>query len=203
MVRIAVFFYGALAAIALVLNAVRGAALFPVAGGPELRPALYLAVACALVTVAFSRFAEGRYEWAREMKRTFRKYLGTLGISEVAAIALLSGVSEELFFRGAVQPALGALFKSDVAGLVVTAVAFACLHIGGRRLVAWTVFAFLLGLVLGWLFLWSQSLLPPIALHVIVNALNLRRITRPGAALEPPLGEASESRSAPAADNHA
>ncbi len=181
LVRLAVFFYVGLAAVAVLLNAVRGAPLVPLGlDRPELLPALVLAVALALVAVVFSQVATARFEWGRKLAAFFRRLLGQLGRGEVLLLALSSGIGEELFFRGSVEPALEALLGSEAAALLVTTAFFAALHTAPRSegLLAWTAFAFVLGLVLGLLFLYSRSVLPPIALHFTVNFLNLWRIGR-------------------------
>jgi len=180
MLRVAGIFYGALLISGLGLNAVRGAPLFPIRGGDALLPALALALVLAAATIRFSAFAAERYEWANALEATFQRFLGPLPLRAVLFLAAASSAGEELFFRGALQPALGEVIGGPLA-LVATSAAFAALHVlpeGGSARYGWTAFAFVLGLCLGALYEWSQSLLPPIALHGVVNAINLRRITR-------------------------
>ena len=89
---------------------------------------------------------------------------------EVIALALLSGFAEELFFRGAVQGAWG----WPLATLL-----FALLHVGpGAAFRSWTVFAGVAGLLFAMLMLWRGNLLAPVVAHVLVNAINLGRLTR-------------------------
>jgi membrane protease YdiL (CAAX protease family) len=46
----------------------------------------------------------------------------------------------------------------------------------------WTLYAALAGLLFGALLLWRGSLLAPAAAHVLVNAVNLRRLAATGPA---------------------
>ncbi|GIW71651.1 MAG: hypothetical protein KatS3mg102_1193 [Planctomycetota bacterium] len=179
MVRIAGYFYLGVAALACLLNAARGAPLVPLGLGPRLVAGLGIALAAAALTIAFSRLAERRWAWAQRLTEFFRHKLGPLRGREVAALALASGVAEELLFRGALQPAFADMLGGPVPGLIAATLAFGVLHVGGRALWPWTAFALVLGAVLGWLYLYTDSVLPPIVLHVTVNAANLRRIGRP------------------------
>ena len=76
------------------------------------------------------------------------------------AAALVSGVSEELFFRGWLLP---------TAGLWVQALLFMLLHPAGRAGWAYTAYTGLAGLVFGALTLASGSLWPALIAHVGVN----------------------------------
>jgi membrane protease YdiL (CAAX protease family) len=107
---------------------------------------------------------------ARELEGLLAHLLGTLTGSEALALALLSGFAEELFFRGAVQGAIGWLPAT---------VLFALLHGGpGRSFRLWTLFAGLAGALFGGLVLWRGSLCAAIVAHMVVNGVNLVRITR-------------------------
>jgi uncharacterized protein len=81
---------------------------------------------------------------------------------------VLSGFAEELFFRGAVQGAIGWLPAT---------LAFALLHTGpGRAFRLWTLFALLAGLLFGALMELRGNLLGPVVAHFLVNAVNLWRL---------------------------
>ena len=111
---------------------------------------------------------------ARELEGALAGLLGALPTSEVLALAALSGFSEELFFRGAVQGAV-----EGPAGLALATLLFALLHTGpGRAFKLWTAFAAVAGLVFGGLMLWRGNLLAPALAHALVNAVNLRRLAR-------------------------
>jgi len=171
--RLAVPFYGALLAVSLawaawadrsLLYASQAAAERGVA--PLLDGAVGLAAAAA--TIALSRRITERTRWGDEMGRALARLLGKPSARECVALGLASGVAEEAFFRGALQPALGWLLASLIFGLV---------HFAPRReLLPWTGFALGAGMLLGALFEWTGNLVAPIVAHVVINAVNLRRL---------------------------
>jgi uncharacterized protein len=117
---------------------------------------------------------------ARELEATLRERLGPLTLGEAYGLALLSGVAEEVFFRGALQP---------VWGFYPATLIFAVLHSGrGRAMALWTTSALAAGAVLGALMLWRGTLFAPILCHVLVNAAQLRRllVREPAAPPSPP-----------------
>ncbi len=117
--------------------------------------------------------------WTRysRMGRALAQQLAALlgpqtGIS-VVVLALASGLGEEVFFRGALQPRVGLLLASLL---------FALAHLVPRRdLVPWAGFALLAGLILGALFDYTGNLLAPAIAHVLVNGVNLRWLSRASA----------------------
>ena len=105
---------------------------------------------------------------ARDLEQRLGELLGGLTTPQAIALAAMSGFSEELFFRGAVQGAVGWLAASLL---------FALLHSGpGRELRLWTLFALCAGLLFGALMLWRGNLLAPALAHFLVNAVNLYRL---------------------------
>lgn len=107
--------------------------------------------------------------WARALADEFRSLFADMSRRDVAVAALLSGVGEELLFRGVLQPALG---------LWIAAAVFGVLHVGpNRRFVPWTLMAFGAGILFGALFAFTGSLLAPMLAHVLVNYLNLRHLS--------------------------
>ena len=114
---------------------------------------------------------------ARKLESELAELLGPLNTGEVLALALLSGFAEELFFRGAMQGAWGWLPATLL---------FALLHAGpGTAYRIWTVFAAIAGLTLAGLMLWRGNLMAPVVAHVLVNGVNLDRLSRqPGTVAE-------------------
>jgi len=97
-----------------------------------------------------------------------RETIGPIRRDEAIGLAVVSGVGEEVFFRGAVQGAWGFLLATAL---------FAVLHSGpGREFRLWTLFAAVAGALLGGLMWWRGGLLAPIVAHVFVNAVNLHRL---------------------------
>jgi membrane protease YdiL (CAAX protease family) len=106
----------------------------------------------------------------RQVEDEIGRLIGPLQLSEAMALALISGFSEELFFRGAMQPALGWEWA-----LVI----FTLLHTGTRRsFLYWTAFAAIAGGLFAWLTLDRGNLLPAMIAHVTVNAVQLVRLSR-------------------------
>jgi membrane protease YdiL (CAAX protease family) len=107
---------------------------------------------------------------ARDLERELADILGPMTTSEVVGLAVLSGFAEELFFRGAVQGAWG---------WIPATVLFTLLHTGpGVSYRAWTGFAAVAGLVLAGLMIWRGNLLAPVIAHMVVNGINLDRLSR-------------------------
>ncbi len=95
--------------------------------------------------------------------------------SGLVLVAIFSGLGEETFFRGAVQPEFGLVVASLVFGLV---------HVGpDRRYLVWTAWAVLAGFMFGALYEITGGLLAPILAHSAHNAatLLLWRRSRKGA----------------------
>ncbi|HET6346269.1 MAG TPA: CPBP family intramembrane glutamic endopeptidase [Myxococcota bacterium] len=125
-----------------------------------------LGVGTGLLLVMASRWATMRLVSMGHMAREFRGMYGEMAAREALTMACLSGVSEEILFRGALQPSVG---------LGCTAVIFGLLHVRpSRRFIPWTIMAVVGGLVFGLLALWTEHILAPILAHITVNFLNLR-----------------------------
>ena len=127
---------------------------------------------------------------ARQLEDRLAELLGPIDLSEVVALALLSGFAEELFFRGAVQGSWGWLPAT---------VLFALLHTGpGPAFRLWTLFAAVAGMVLAALMIWRGNLLAPVVAHGLLNGINLARLVkseRGGSTVDdtPNQGEAGQS----------
>ena len=76
------------------------------------------------------------------------------------ALAALSSVAEELFFRGALMPLIGVWGQALVFGL---------LHPMPRRAWIYMVFTFAAGVCFGYATLLTGSLIPAIAAHFVIN----------------------------------
>lgn len=85
-----------------------------------------------------------------------------MGAADLVLISVFSGIGEEMFFRGAVQPEFG---------LTIAALAFGLVHIGpDRRYLIWTVWAILAGFLFGFLYRYSGGLIAPVVAHSLHNA---------------------------------
>jgi membrane protease YdiL (CAAX protease family) len=162
--------YLALGALALGWGSLRGQPNVWHLSGKE--PAVLAGLVCGLAAglgiVFASRMALYRFEWARALHRELRHLLFPLSDVEIVVLAAASSVGEEMFFRGAMLPAIGLLGSSAI---------FALLHIGPKaRHLPWTASSFGAGLLFGAIFLWTGDLTGPVVAHFLVNFLNLRHV---------------------------
>jgi membrane protease YdiL (CAAX protease family) len=152
----------------------------------------------AAVTVILSRWASARFEWASALDEAMRKALGARTLPQIVWMALASGVGEEWLFRGALQPLIARWLDSPVAGCLLVALLFGVMHIGQPLRVywPWTVMACVMGVVLGGVTLVSGSFIAAVVAHMLINAVNLRALTRAPAHRPPPAdSEGSAPRS--------
>jgi len=127
-------------------------------------------LAAGLLIVFASRMALYRFEWARSLHRDLRHMLFPLTDVEIVVLAGASSIGEEMFFRGALMPAIGLLGSSAI---------FALLHIGPKaRHLPWTASSFVVGLLFGAMFQWTGDLTGPVLAHFLVNFLNLRYVAQ-------------------------
>jgi membrane protease YdiL (CAAX protease family) len=89
-------------------------------------------------------------------------------IASFLLIGVLIPIVEESYFRGLVYPTLRSRW-TVTASLVVSSAYFGLLH-GNIALIG---MAFILGLVLGWVYERSQSIWPPILIHSINNGMKI------------------------------
>ena len=82
-------------------------------------------------------------------------------------IAIVPAIGEELLFRGYLQRKFSDIFGNTHVSILITAFIFSIihLHLGG------IIPRFILGLVLGYMFYWSNSLWLPILAHFVNNAI--------------------------------
>lgn len=122
---------------------------------------------CALggLFVFSSRFSVGRFRWAQRLHQEFRPVARQLSTGGVVLLAVLSALGEELLFRGVLQPWIGLFAQAGLFGL---------LHqMPGPSRWVWSLWAMLVGLLLGVAFELTGTLTGPIVAHALVNALNL------------------------------
>ncbi|MDH5675512.1 MAG: CPBP family intramembrane metalloprotease [Myxococcales bacterium] len=103
-------------------------------------------------------------------------------LPSLATVALLAGLAEEALFRGLLQSWLHAQLGASAA-LVGASLVFGLLH---AVTLGYALFATLVGLHLGALWLWSGALLAPMLTHALYDFLILvyiRDLPRP---FEPP-----------------
>lgn len=125
-----------------------------------------LALTLPLVTAPWAR----RVLLLRGLKRAWDALESGIGpglrIREVLVLAVCSGISEELFFRGVLMPELGLFVSSALFGL---------LHPLGIAYVLWATAA---GMGLGALYLTTGSLVAPALAHGTYNLIALGYLRR-------------------------
>lgn len=120
-------------------------------------------------------FLSGVEQWMRakedmlkEITEMFLK-MNSVGdlIANLFIIALLAAVGEELLFRGALQNVLVEWIKNKHVAVWITAILFSALHAQFYGFFP----RMLLGVVLGYLYIWSGSLWLSILFHFLNNGL--------------------------------
>lgn len=122
----------------------------------------------ALLTVRATRLLVARTQWAKRLHTALRG--GLLGTSapQLALLSGLAALSEELFFRAALGPAIGFVASSALFGIV---------HLSVRDVqLPGALWAFVMGLAFSGLYLLSGTLLAPILTHWLINYENMQYI---------------------------
>ena len=171
---LALGFYGAMAGVSLLWGFARG--FFPLWWPPQMEPPhrvleAGLGIAAGLVGVALSWLLDQRVPAVRELAERFGTIMAGLPASATWTLAAISGIGEEMFFRGCLQEELG---------LWAATLIFAVVHTGRERMYRWwTLSAFAFGLVMALLYERS-GLLAPILMHATINGVNLRILSQRG-----------------------
>ncbi len=131
---------------------------------------LALGVVAGGLVVIVSNLITQYTGWGEALARSLAASLAGLSVPDALLLALASGMGEEFFFRGALQPRVG---------LVLASLLFGCVHFVPRRdFLPWTGFAVVAGFIFGGLFEWTGNLVAPVAAHVVVNGINLPLLLR-------------------------
>lgn len=162
-------FYGLLGAVAIAWRIGADGELpwrHPAAESPgPLGMRVGLGIALGVAIVAASRLATRATRSGARLAAELGALLGPLSRSRAWAYALASGLAEEAFFRGALQPQVGLLAATLLFGLA---------HYAPRPgLRVWSVFALGAGAAFGGLFILTGDLLAPALAHIVVNGANL------------------------------
>jgi hypothetical protein len=90
-------------------------------------------------------------------------------IKSIVLVGVLAAVGEELFFRGILQRIFIQIFKKPWIGIVFTAAIFSAIH--GQFL--GFIPRMILGIILGYLYWYSGSLLPAMLGHFVFNSFQV------------------------------
>lgn len=101
-----------------------------------------------------------------------------LSLAGSILVALLAGVVEEMFFRGALWT-LAASLTGELPALAITSILFGTVHGAFRRgAVLWSLTATAAGFVAGLLLMWSDALLAPVVMHVVVDVVDIQLLKK-------------------------
>ena len=115
--------------------------------------------------------------WMRKMEETSKNALQLLTANSnitilflnILVLALFPALFEEFLFRGTIQPFFSKWFDNKHLAIIVTAFIFSAIHFQFFGFIP----RFLLGIYLGYLFVWGKSLWLPIIAHFMHNAVSL------------------------------
>ena len=87
----------------------------------------------------------------------------------IVLICVLPAIGEELIFRGIIQKIVGRWTKKNWIAILITAIIFSGIHFQFLTFLP----RFFMGIMLGYLFVWSRNLLIPIIAHFFHNLFSI------------------------------
>lgn len=120
-------------------------------------------------------FLAGIEDWMQDMETrameltdAFLEVKTFTGLSvNLLMVAILPALGEELFFRGLIQRMLSRWFKNVHLAILITSLLFSALHMQFFGFLP----RFLLGMLFGYLYVWSGNLWFPVLAHLIHNTI--------------------------------
>jgi len=125
-----------------------------------------LGITLGLLVARLTPPSVARFAWAQKLEAELAPLARGLSPAAVLAVACLSALGEELLFRALLLPLVGLFPQAALFGLAH--------QLPGRARWIWVLWASIMGVVLGALYLGTGSILGPILAHAVINALNLR-----------------------------
>ena len=125
----------------------------------------------------FPQWLSGVEKWMTDKEESADKIIDVFTSSgkltslftNILIIAVLPAFGEELIFRGVLQKVLSGFFKSGHPAVWITSFFFSAMHMQFFGFLP----RFILGLIFGYLFLWSGTLWLPMLAHFINNAVSI------------------------------
>lgn len=122
----------------------------------------------------FIPFPNWVYQMGEENQAVLGAFFNDKGVLSyllnLMVLALLPAISEELIFRGVLQKLFIKSVKGNVLlGILSTAFLFSFIHFDFENFLS----RFFMGIVLGYLMVWSRSVIAPIIAHFLNNALSI------------------------------
>ncbi len=93
-------------------------------------------------------------------------------LTGILSIALIAPIVEEMLFRGAIMSYMLQQGYPPIKVIILSAALFGFIHFNPVQV----VFAFLMGVVFGWIRLKSESILPVIIGHILNNSIGVAEI---------------------------
>ena len=161
------------------------------APGPLWRTVLLgagLGAAVALLDLVLERLIPAM----RQMGEAFYELLGVMTPGRALTFAICSAVGEEVLFRGWLLPWTAELAQAGAElvgvgagfsgwtwiGVALSSVLFGAMHVPpDRRLWIWPLLAAMMGVLFGWLFVYTGDLLAPILAHFTINYFGFMRLS--------------------------
>jgi hypothetical protein len=166
-------FYTGFAALGVMISWVhRGSLPFVLPGGgnTNLLVSLGLGLGVGLAIAGLSFALQRKVRAFSDLEDALAEQIGRPTKEQAVLYALLSGFAEEILFRGALLPWVGALASSLL---------FGALHIGpDRRLLLWIPVAFTIGLVFASLSLYTGDVAAAAVAHSLVNFIGFVELAR-------------------------
>jgi len=136
-------------------------------------------------------------EWAKQFDvdqtSTLAKMLSFDSVSHytitILVLAVLPAICEEFFFRGVMLRGLSHAMFTKSGSIIVSAIFFSMMHMELNAFIP----RFMLGVVLGYLYLYTNSLLYPIIAHMVNNVVVLVVISKSNTPIEQVLSQATEN----------
>lgn len=129
------------------------------------------------INVDFPQFMDGFERWAQakeeQLKRMTELLTDFSGLGELVialvVVAIVPAIGEELLFRGLVQTRLQRIVGNPHVAIWISAIIFSAIHFQFYGFVP----RLLLGVLFGYLFFWSGSLVIPMVAHFVNNGFSL------------------------------
>jgi len=126
---------------------------------------LGLGFLAGLGLVLFTYLSFKLFPSLKKMEEFFFNILGQLSFLQILSVALLSGLTEEILFRGILL---------HYTGFWISSILFGIMHFPVKKtLIPWTVFAILVGFLFAYLMISFNNLAMVSAAHFTVNFINL------------------------------
>ena len=128
-------------------------------------------------SISFPEFMSGFEEWATLKEKQLESLTihlisfdnTTEYLIGILTIAIIPGLCEEYFFRGVLQKNFKLLLNNPHAAIILSALLFSAFHLQFYGFFP----RFLLGVLFGYMFYWSGSLVYPVIAHTLNNFIGI------------------------------